>query len=109
MPIKDEIEEEFKEAPEEMENEEIEPNEEKIEEKPKKIEIPSELRLSIENFPEVKNIKVNELYKAEVSLRVKEINEDQAVFEIKNFRLSSKKKTPEEVEKDSEGSYKVRE
>lgn len=110
MPIKDEIEEEFKEAPEEMEEEkEIRPKEEKIEGEPKKVEIPSELRLAIEKFPELKKIKIDELYEAEISLRVKEINEDQAVFEIKNFRLGEKKKTPEEIEKDSEGSYKVRE
>lgn len=108
---KDEIEEEFKEAPEEMENEEkeIRLKEEKIEGEPKKVEIPSELRLSIEKFPELKNIKVDELYTAEVSLRVKEVNEDQVVFEIKNFRLGNKKKTSEEIEKDSEGSYKIRE
>lgn len=111
---RDEIEEEFKEAPEEMENvenreKEIRLKEEKIEGEPKRVEIISELRLAIEKFPEIKNIKVDELYNAEVSLRVKEINEDQAVFEIKNFRLGEKKKTPKEIEKDSEGSYKVRE
>lgn len=110
MPIKDEIEEEFKEAPEEMEEgeeKEIRPKEEKIKGEPKP-EIPSELRLPIEKFPEIKNIKVDELYNAEVSLRVKEVNEDQMVFEVKNFELKSRKKTPKEIEKDSEGSYKIR-
>lgn len=110
MPIKDEIEEEFKEAPEEMEEEkEIRPKEEKIEGEPKKVEIPSELRLAIEKFPELKDVKVDEIYNAEANLRVKEVAEDYVIFEIKSFNLKSKKKTLKEIERDSEGSYKIRE
>lgn len=62
--------------------------------------------LSLKRFPILRHAKIDDIIKA--LLRVKEISEEAISFEVVSLQ-EEKKKTLEEVEKDSQGSYKVRE
>lgn len=102
----------------ELENKIMRPTQEKIEGSPKEY-IESELILSTERYPELKKIRIDELYNSDLHLRVKNISDERIVFEVLNFRLNTdihfkkiekeKEKNEEEIKRDSEGSYKIRE
>lgn len=88
---KDEIEEEFKEAPEEMENEEMGEGSKLIEGKTISLVLP------LRDFPEFKKLKEAET----ITFVVKKISNSVIHLETP--------KTKKEIERESEGSYRVRE
>lgn len=108
MPVlrthKDELEEEFNEAPAEMGGGET------GEEKKKAYILRPFFRVSLEKYPQLKEVKPGVLYKAEVNLRAKTVGNEDVEFEVVDLAIQDlQKKSPEEIERENEGSYKFRE